>query len=146
MNFTPFRVIFFLSYFVVSAYEGVFTVFTNVSTVFTLITNEGSIYCIYYCIYCIYVWGYYILYLLMLYTVFTNVCSKFVYCVYVWGFHYCLNTILRNTLSKQWVRFQPECRFNETSFQRSSKRTSFQTKSSYSTSHSLARIKYFSLE
>ena len=32
--------------------------------------------------------------------------------------HYCLNTILRNTLSKQWVRFQPECRFNETSFKR----------------------------
>ena len=62
----------------------------------------------------------------VVYTVFTNVvyctnvCSKFVYCVYpyVWGFHYYLNTILRNTLSKQWVRFQPECRFNETSFQR----------------------------
>ena len=23
---------------------------------------------------------------------------------------------LRNALSKQWVRFEPECRFNETSF------------------------------
>ena len=34
-----------------------------------------------------------------------------VYCIYVWGFHYCLNTILRNALSKQWVRFQLGCLF-----------------------------------
>ena len=52
----------------------------------------------------------------VVYSVFTYEGS--IYCIYAWGFHYCLNTILRNALSTQWVRFQPRpfhsngCLFN----------------------------------